>query len=430
MGKTQAQLSASASRERSPREIQKDIDETRAEMDQTVDELSEILSPRHVWEQLVERVRVEGMNQVRRQLQGGGGQFARFMAGSIWKHPVPSVLAGAAISWLIAEKRNPDKMRLARMVSGLVQSARASARSRRVRARGWMQSASPGTRNPLSPAMEIPSSSTKESFKPMYEEERIDQSSGPASCCSSNPGGGSQVRQSTSSSETSHPGGLSDAAAKAADTASRVGQSVSDATTRARQRVSDAASRARQTAAQTADTVSEWSRQKLDQVRSSGEMARERFRARASDFNVAVRSGMDRMKSGLATGRSRAGEIFDEYPLVIGASALALGILVGIALPSTRRERKLFGRQASRFLERGRQVAQAAASAAKDAAQRQGLSSRGIKEAVQEVAREAGSAMCEQGLTGEGLTEKLESVADEAANAARNEIGREKGSSL
>jgi hypothetical protein len=86
---------------------------------------------------------------------------------------------------------------------------------------------------------------------------------------------------------------------------------------------------------------------------------------------------------GYTTSRTKFVEASDEYPIAVGVGFLAAGVLLGLALPHSRKEDQWMGRAADRtkqqakqriqstaqdFLERGKQVASAATSAATQAA--------------------------------------------------------------
>ena len=81
----------------------------------------------------------------------------------------------------------------------------------------------------------------------------------------------------------------------------------------------------------------------------------------------------------------------EEYPLAVGIGFAALGALIGVLLPRTRREDELLGEQSDRLikatkekgeelLERGKVVAQRVAESALDEASQQGLTPEAVRE--------------------------------------------------
>ena len=106
------------------------------------------------------------------------------------------------------------------------------------------------------------------------------------------------------------------------------------------------------------------------------------------------------------------------HPLETGLGFLAVGVLVALALPSSRKEDELVGRAADRvkdrarttgqeLVNRGRTVATAAAEAVKKSAAEQGITPEALKEKVQQVASETQEA-AKHSAEQQGFTPKLE----------------------
>lgn len=91
--------------DRTPEEIRRDIERTRAEMDTTLDALSERMTPRHLLDELFEfwhgdEGRTRG---ARRTFRETGTR----LADSVKEHPVPAALIGAGLAWLLLEDKKP-----------------------------------------------------------------------------------------------------------------------------------------------------------------------------------------------------------------------------------------------------------------------------------------------------------------------------------
>jgi len=93
---------------------------------------------------------------------------------------------------------------------------------------------------------------------------------------------------------------------------------------------------------------------------------------RSLDVGRKVRSGADQAREGFW-------DLLENRPLVAGAASLAVGVLVGLAVPATRREDRLMGDKRDdvvrgardvgrRTLDKTKEVARTAAEAAQDAA--------------------------------------------------------------
>lgn len=141
----------------------------------------------------------------------------------------------------------------------------------------------------------------------------------------------------------------------------------------AKEKVADAAETARETVAAVAGTAKESLTGAKDRVVEATATARRR--AAALTFQA-------RERARYQSRQARIGfwQAMEENPLAVGAAALALGVLAGLLLPSTRKEDELLGETRDRLLERardvgeealekGRQVAAAALETAKQEAE-------------------------------------------------------------
>ncbi|MEX2016218.1 MAG: DUF3618 domain-containing protein, partial [Candidatus Hydrogenedentales bacterium] len=88
-------------------EIKRDIDRTRYEMDETLDELSERLQPRHLLDDVLDVFRSDtgGAGQARLVAQRAGRNFVD----QIQENPVPMALIGAGIAWMLLSGRKEDR---------------------------------------------------------------------------------------------------------------------------------------------------------------------------------------------------------------------------------------------------------------------------------------------------------------------------------
>lgn len=74
---------------RTPEEIERDIENTRAEIDHTLDVIQKKLSPRNI------------VNETVDQVVGGAGGFASSLGRSAKDNPIPFVLVGLGLGWLM-----------------------------------------------------------------------------------------------------------------------------------------------------------------------------------------------------------------------------------------------------------------------------------------------------------------------------------------
>lgn len=109
-------------------------------------------------------------------------------------------------------------------------------------------------------------------------------------------------------------------------------------------------------------------------------------------------------------------QMMEENPLAVGVATLALGVLAGLSLPSTRREDELLGETRDRMvdkieeagreaLDKGKQIAETTVETLKDETESAGLTASGIADKVREVGRHTTETVKEevksQSLTGQ-----------------------------
>ena len=153
-----------------------------------------------------------------------------------------------------------------------------------------------------------------------------------------------------------------------------------------------------------ADKASAATGQVKEKLSHASEAAREKMyalRGRASEVTSRVK---DSTRQVYARSRDRVVTTADHHPLEVGLVALAAGLMMGLAMRTPSAVNRRIGPAADRLrerareagadvLEKGKRVAQAAASAVKEEADAQGLTPERLRQqagAVAERAREAG----------------------------------------
>jgi hypothetical protein len=165
---------------------------------------------------------------------------------------------------------------------------------------------------------------------------------------------------------------------------------VTGAASTAKDAVVDAASTAKDAVIGAKDRVTEAAGTARDKASELSWQARERARYR--------------------TRQARVGfwETMEERPLALGAAAIALGVVAGLMIPSTRKEDELMGETRDRLMERakevggealekGKQVATVAVDTLKEEVERQDLTPEKLAEKVRTVAKEATNTVKEEG---------------------------------
>jgi hypothetical protein len=132
-------------------------------------------------------------------------------------------------------------------------------------------------------------------------------------------------------------------------------------------------------------------------------------RASSMGHQVAHRASALRGQAKQKARTARLGfwQTMEENPLMVGAAVLALGVIAGLAVPSTDKEDELMGETRDRLLDdvkeagqqaldKGKHVAEAVVDKVKEEAQHQGLTAENVVDKVKTVAREATNTVKEE----------------------------------
>lgn len=122
--------------------------------------------------------------------------------------------------------------------------------------------------------------------------------------------------------------------------------------------------------------------------------------SKATDLRYTAKRQVRRAKTGFW-------QTMEANPLMVGAATLALGVIAGLAIPSTDKEDELMGETRDHLfeevkeagqqaLEKGKHVAEAVADKVKEEARNQGLTPDGVVDKVKNVAREATNTVKEE----------------------------------
>ena len=139
------------------------------------------------------------------------------------------------------------------------------------------------------------------------------------------------------------------------------------------------------------------------------------------------------IESGYHSSAEQLENAMEEYPLAVGIGFAALGALIGVLLPRTRREDELLGEQSDQLvkatkekgqelLERGKVVAERVTQSTLDEARQQGLTPEAAGETISELAGKVGEvarkAKEEAGTAAKDEKLSLEHMKQEASSAA------------
>lgn len=305
--------------------IRSDIDTTRQRMDQTIDALGDRLKGRHLVDEVIGFFRADtgenGLNNVKEKIVESTTSAVRAVADTVKANPVPLLLIGGGIAWMIYQKRR---------------------------------------------------SASDDYVGDPYEEE-----------LSSDAGYEYSNREYYDGDYTPEAaGGEEPTMEENEGAAPGLSGKVQEVTGKIRDKAAQAKERMQQTASDVGD-----------RVKQGAQAVRERAGELGSRVQERTRELYDRS-------RQRVVSTTREHPLEVGLGLLALGVAVGLAIPTPRKVHKLAGprvdqlksraRQAGQDLvSRGRHVVEAAANAARDEARSQGLTPDELREKAGAVADRA-----------------------------------------
>ncbi len=390
-------------------EIRRDIEHTRNQMDRTLDKLDERLQPRNLLNDVLDWFQSSarsGSGQAAESLQSMGKTLVRQMR----DNPVPTLLIGAGLAYLVfSNADDEDQSRPIRRHTEIDPDALEGTYS------GSFVDARTG--EPYDPEF---LAAAEGHFEGDYDESEAAESEGLSSRLA-----GKASELSARAKEAGRDIGerAQATAASAQDTLSRAAESVSEVGRQAAHGVGRMADGARRAAS------------------SAGHSARRGSR----QLSHSLRSGSARLGHSARSGYETSVDAFrrasDEYPFAVGLGFLAVGVLAGLAIPSTRQEDRWLGEQSDELkhrlrekgeelLDRGREMAENTVSVARDEAGSQGLTMGDLGEKVKRVAshvvESVTDAAREEGLAPDQLQKKAKEVAHAVQETAVNETRRHK----
>lgn len=452
-------------------QIKSDIDHTRHEMDETIDQLTERLRPRHLIDEVICMIQESGT---------GAGESAKEIGRTVGRqvrdNPVPLALIGAGVAWMLMSRGESSPRR--RGASDDEYSSGLTA---------FDYPAGRGTETPgiYERDETLLYQTDMEMDEPYYHYDPGTAPSGQRGLRSRAKGAAQRAR--TGAEDTAER-----VRQRAEEASSRAGRGLRSSTETARQRVRQAgesaaqrASQIRGSAQQTAASTTQSIRQGVSRAGAAlseaahsaserashlGETAREQahhLRETASEQAGRLR---EEARHGYEYGREAVVEAKEKHPLMLAGGFLALGVLAGLAISRTRRENEMIGPTADRLKERAREaghhladrgaeIASATTSAAREEAKAQGLTPEALKEEARHAASDTANAALDaanregvtpydlrekaqqvgedtregmresarkEGLTGEQLKERAGKVAERAKDAAKNEATHQK----
>jgi len=335
---------------RSPKEIEREIERERAGLTNTLEDLQD-------------RFSIDGVvRQIGDQLREHGGDIGASVSRAVKDNPMALALTGVGLAWMIFGNRDGDKaddrrhVAVRRMSNGtrLRQNhddrAHGDARvgtaaydSRPGRGRGMI------AQNDMPSWMrEYPGSADRRGQRATGGHAQgggHSAATGSSSMAGSVSDAASAMAGTVSDKASDAAGAVAYAAGQAKDSLRDAGASAADLMRDARDTVSDMADHA-------ADRVADLRNRLAEGTEALGDEARERvFAARERAMQARDAAG-DYAKRG----RDKAMDLFEDQPLIAGALAIAVGAAIGAALPRTRTEDRYFGEQSDELIDEAERI--------------------------------------------------------------------------
>ena len=309
--------------DRSPDEIEADLDHTRARMEADLAALQDRLSPGYLMDEALRYVRT-----------GAVAEYFRNLGEAAKRNPMPLALVGTGLAWLA--------------FSGRRDSGEAGT---------YASHAYSGSRQTDSEYSDYPGTYVPRTTDLFDEDEDVEVDVLVV---------GDPSASRISEREEALKGRSGSTSQRVKSSAEGMKEKAGDTLDRTRERASDTMASAKSKA----HGIAESARHGVESARHGMQTAREQARLRA---------GQARMQARRA--RQSTSEFIHEQPMVAAGIALTVGAILGALLPSTRRERELMGSQSDEFkrsvkheaeslAEEGQRRVKSAAESAAEAARR------------------------------------------------------------
>ncbi|MGR3455363.1 DUF3618 domain-containing protein [Pseudooceanicola sp.] len=372
---------------RTPDEIERDIERERAELGATVDELQDRFSADRI------------LRELGRGLSDHGQDIGEAVSQSVKRNPVALALTGIGLAWLMSG-RSWEEDRDAVMPSARREPAPLPTRPTYPAAETYR---SPPATDPYGARAYDAHDDWLWADEDDYWDDH-DEDDGPglgermsdagARAGEKTKAGAASVGSRVSSGASAARRGVSDGAASVRDSASAAGHSAADRARRIRRRLSHGT-----------ESLSEEARERVVAARWNAVKARRAAARRA-------RKGAD-----------AATDFFEENPLVVGGLALAAGAILAGTLPRTRQEDAYFGEYSDRAYDRAERAFDAERRKAMKVADRAAAT-------AQEVMAEERAKIDEQApgdkSAAEHVADEVRGGAAKVAEATRDEAKKQK----
>lgn len=344
----------------SPEAIKTDIERTRQNMSQKIDQLQARLNPSNIKAQAQETVRDivrDSTESLTTYLSENSKDLGVTVAHAIKSNPIPAALIGVGIGWLLVESYG----------SGSNSNQQEYNRQRNNWSRNDWYADAEASYASSAPSGPYAHREGNPAFAAQYQGSGAQYQGAQYSGASAT---GSQYAGSQSGRTPYQPSGAYYGASQGQTggytsyTSSEQPGWVQDKASNLREQIGEKAEQLRDTVQQVGEQVSEKVEEWTDSMRSQSNIASDQAGYYANQARVQVSNlgeqasvmGHQAQAYAQQTGQQLQRSLEDN-PLVFGGVALAIGALIGMALPATRRENEVFGPWRDEVMQSAQEVA-------------------------------------------------------------------------
>jgi ElaB/YqjD/DUF883 family membrane-anchored ribosome-binding protein len=175
-------------------------------------------------------------------------------------------------------------------------------------------------------------------------------------------GGSYQTRYYDTGGYPVHQGGMRDTLSstqeKVGETWSSAQEKVGEMASQTREQVTEMGDQAREKVGQLSQQVQEQASQTMDQVSQLGSQAREKAEQLSYQAREQAQYLGSQVQEQAQRAKSQFWQTMEENPLMVGAAALALGLVVGLSIPETPYENRLMGEARDNLMDKAQEMGQ------------------------------------------------------------------------
>ncbi|MDU9006771.1 DUF3618 domain-containing protein [Sedimentitalea todarodis] len=373
---------------RSPKEIEREIEEQRSDLTSNLEDLQDKFS--------IDTV----VRQIGDQFREHGGDMGRSISEQVKANPIPLALTGIGLAWMMFGNAQKPATKSPSYDDDGYSSVERDFRRRQL-AEG----------RPYTPPTRYPSQhdNTPSWARDDHEDDGPSMGERISAGVDSVKDKAAQASDAVKSGASATAHGASSAGSSIAEGAARAGSSVAGAASSAGSSVAGAASSAGSTIASGARSARDGIAAAGSRIAEGTETMSEEARKRVIAARWKAIEMRNSASQSIDQGTDAVADFYDRQPLVVGALALAVGAALGGAMPRTKTEDDMMGAQSDNLFDQAERIFEEEKAKAMSVA-------KSVKDEVKDIAAET-KADLDSGAPGEKSA--VEAVGDKAKSAAK-----------